>query len=106
MPGDKRFVTKNFSKALGVSRCSFAQPEHLESCLGLTPGSVTVFGLMNDPGHKVHLVIDKDLLKDAFVGCHPLINTSTLKVKVDDILNIFLPETGHEPVFIELSEEQ
>ncbi len=101
MPGDKPFKTKLLSKQIGTARLSFASSEHMQELLDITPGSVSVLGLMNDGG-KVHLVIDSDLLKDEFIGCHPCINTSTLKIKTSDILEKFLPEVGHEYSVVEL----
>ena len=101
MPGDKPFKTKLLSKQIGTARLSFASPEHMQELLDITPGSVSVLGLMNDGG-KVHLVIDSDLLKDEFIGCHPCINTSTLKIKTADIIEKFLPEVMHEYAVVEL----
>ena len=101
MPGDKPFKTKILSKQIGTARLSFASPEHMQELLDITPGSVSVLGLMNDIG-KVHLVIDSDLLKDEFIGCHPCINTSTLKIKTADMIEKFLPEVGHEYAVVEL----
>lgn len=95
MPGTKKFKTKDVSKQLGTSRLSFAEPEYMEQYLNITPGSVSVLGLMNDSTHAVHLVIDKELLENEYIGCHPCINTSSLKIRTEDILNIFLKHTGH-----------
>lgn len=105
LPGDKRFVTKNFSRQLGISRTSFAEAEYMEKYLNITPGSVSILGLMNDTEHQVQLVIDKDLLKDPYIGCHPCINTSSLKLATSDLLNKFLPYTGHTLLTVELEEE-
>ena len=102
MPGDKKFKTKDFSKQIGSSRLSFADEEHMKELLGLTPGSVSVFGLINDTGHRVSLSIDRDLLQDAYIGFHPCINTSTLKVKTEDILNKFLPHLHIVPTIVDL----
>ena len=101
MPGDKSFKTKLLSKQIGTARLSFASGEHMQELLDITPGSVSVLGLMNDGG-RVHLVIDSDLLKDEFIGCHPCINTSTLRIRTSDILEKFLPEVGHEYAVVEL----
>lgn len=101
MPGDKPFKTKLLSKQIGTARLSFATSEHMQELLDITPGSVSVLGLMNDGG-RVHLVIDSDLLKDEFIGCHPCINTSTLRIRTSDILEKFLPEVGHEYAVVEL----
>ena len=101
IPGDKPFKTKLLSKQIGTARLSFASSEHMQELLDITPGSVSVLGLMNDGG-RVHLVIDSDLLKDKFIGCHPCINTSTLRIRTSDILEKFLPEVGHEYAVVEL----
>lgn len=101
MPGDKPFKTKLLSKQIGTARLSFASSEHMQELLDITPGSVSVLGLMNDGG-RVHLVIDSDLLKDEFIGCHPCINISTLRIRTSDILEKFLPEVGHEYAVVEL----
>lgn len=95
MPGKKKFKTKDVSKQLGTSRLSFAEAEYMEQYLNITPGSVSVLGLMNDSTHAVHLVIDKELLENKYIGCHPCINTSSLKIRTEDILNVFLKHTGH-----------
>ena len=101
MPGDKPFKTKLLSKQIGTARLSFASPEHMERYLDITPGSVSVLGLMNDGG-KVHLVIDRDLLKDEFIGCHPCINTSPLRLRTEDVIGKLLPAVGHEYSLVEL----
>lgn len=102
MPGDKKFVTKDLSGQLGISRLSFAEPEFMKQYLDLTPGSASVLGLMNDPDQEVHLLIDEDLLKEEYIGCHPCINTSTLKLRTSDILHVFLKHTGHHPTLVHL----
>lgn len=102
MPGDKKFLTKDLSAQLGISRLSFAEPEFMEQYLNLTPGSASVLGLMNDPDRDVSLLIDEDLLKDEYIGCHPCINSSTLKIRTADILDNFLKHTGHQPTLVRL----
>lgn len=102
MPGDKKFLTKDLSAQLGISRLSFAEPEFMEQYLNLTPGSASVLGLIYDPDRDVNLLIDEDLLKDKYIGCHPCINSSTLKIRTSDILNIFLKYTGHRPTLVRL----
>ena len=102
MPGDKPFKTKQLSAQLGVARLSFGKPEAMERLLDVTPGSVTVLGLMNDPENRVQLLIDEDVLKDPFVGCHPCINTSSLKFATKDLLERFLPAVHHEPIIVHL----
>lgn len=95
MPGDKKFLTKDLSSQLNISRLSFAEPEFMEKYLDITPGSVSVLGLMNDKDWYVDLLIDKELLDNEYLGCHPCINTASLKIKTDDILKKFLKYTGH-----------
>ena len=74
----------------------------MEKFLDFTPGSVSVLGLMNDSQKEVTLLIDQDLLKDEYIGCHPCINTSSLKIKTSDILEKFLVYTGHTPTLVTL----
>ena len=102
MPGDKPFKTKNLSAQIGSARLSFAKPEYMEKYLDITPGSVSVMGLMNDKGGKVKLVIDNEVIKGEYIGCHPCINTSSLCIKTEDILKIFLPAVHHEPRYVKL----
>lgn len=102
MPGDKPFKTKILSKQIGTARLSFASEDQMLSALGVTPGSVTVLGLMNDPENKVHLLIDRDLTKAEYFGCHPCINSSTVRLKTSDVMEKLIPALGHEPTFVEL----
>ena len=102
MPGDKKFLTKDLSHQLGISRLSFAEPEYMEQYLDITPGSVSVMGLMNDTEGNVNLVIDGDILRSEYIGCHPCMNTASLKIKTRDILEKFLPYTGHTWTAVEL----
>lgn len=102
MPGFKKFKTKELSAQLGVARLSFAEAEYMEEFLNITPGSVSVLGLMNDKEHRVRLLIDRDLLQDEYVGCHPCVNTSSLKLRMTDILEKFLPYVGHAYTAVEL----
>lgn len=102
MPGDKKFYTKDLSKALEVSRLSFAKAEYMEQYLDITPGSVSVMGLMNDKEKKVRLVIDKEVLEGDYIGCHPCINTSSLKLTMKDLLEKVIPELEHTYTVVEL----
>lgn len=95
MPAQKPFKTKLLSKQLGVSRLSFATEEQMLKYLEITPGSVSVLGLMNDSEKAVKLVIDADVLKMDCIGCHPCINTSSLRLKTADVLEKLLPAVGH-----------
>ncbi len=102
--GDKHFKTSELSKQIGSSRLSFAGPEYMEQYLDITPGSVSVLGLMNDHENRVQLLIDEDVLKGEFFGCHPCINTSSLRLKTSDLMEKIIPAMGHEPIFVELPE--
>ena len=85
MPGEKKFQTKVVSKLLGVARLSFAPEEYLHEFLDITPGSVSIMGLMNDKEKRVRLLVDSELLKDEYFACHPCINTSSMKINKEDI---------------------
>ena len=102
MPGDKPFKTKDLSAQIGSSRLSFATPEHMEKYLNITPGSVSVLGLMNDKGNGVKLLIDEDVLKGEYIGCHPCINTSSLRIKTEDVMNKVIPAMDHSPLMVKL----
>lgn len=102
LPGDKKFRTKDLSKQLGIARLSFAEEEFMEKYLGIRPGSVTVMGLMNDNEKQVTLLVDRDVYAQEYMGCHPCANTSSIKVKTQDIFEKFLPFTGHIPVLVDL----
>ena len=102
MPGDKPFKTKDLSKQIGSARLSFADPEYMEEYLHISPGAVSVMGLMNDTENHVQLLIDKPVLEGGTVGCHPCVNTSSLKIRTEDMLQKFLPAVHHEPIVVDL----
>lgn len=102
MPGDKIFKTRDLSGQLGTSRLSFAEPEYMLEFLDITPGAVSVMGLMNDKENHVQLLIDRDILSGELMGCHPCVNTSSLRMKTKDILDRFLPAVGHAPIVVDL----
>lgn len=102
IPGDKPFKTKYLSAQIGSSRLSFAKPEYMEKYLDITPGSVSVLGLMSDHEKKVRLLIDEDVLKDEYFACHPCINTSSLKIRTEDLTEKIIPAMGHEPQIVRL----
>lgn len=95
MPGEKKFKTKELSAQINSSRLSFANAEDMLKYLDIEPGSVSIMGLMNDKDHAVQLLIDEDVLKDEYLGCHPCVNTSSLKIRTEDIITGFLPAVGH-----------
>ena len=105
MPGEKPFKTKILSKQIGSARLSFATPEQMLSLLDITPGSVSVLGLMNDKEGKVELLMDAEVVKGEYFGCHPCINTSSLRLKMSDLLDKILPAMAHSPRLVTLAEE-
>ncbi len=104
-PGDKAFKTSELSKKIGSSRLSFAKAEAMEALLDITPGSLSVLGLMNDRENRVRLLIDEDVLRGEFIGCHPCVNTSSLRLRTDDLLRTILPALGHEPQLVTLERQ-
>lgn len=102
IPDTKVFHTKDLSAQIGSARLSFAKPEYMEQFLDITPGSVSVMGLMNDTEHKVKLLIDEDVLASEYVGCHPCINTSSIRFRTSDLVEKILPAMGHDFVKVKL----
>ena len=102
MPGDKKFKTKDLSAQINSARLSFGKPEYMEEFLDITPGSLSVLGLMNDREQRVQLLIDEDILKDPYIGCHPCINTSSLKIRTQDMMEKIIPEMKHSPMLVRL----
>ena len=102
MPSDKAFKTKDLSAQIGSSRLSFASAEAMGELLNVTPGSVSVFGLIFDREKRVRLLIDKDIISSDFIGCHPCVNTSSLRIGTQDMLKRIIPRLGYEPQIVEL----
>lgn len=102
IPGDKKFLTKDLSAQINSARLSFAGEEEMLQYLDLTPGSVSVLGLMNDKDKAVQLLIDSDVLESEYVGCHPCMNTSSLRMKTRDLMDSVIPALAHEPVIVKL----
>ena len=102
IPGNKPFKTKYLSGQLGVSRLSFGKETYMEEFLDNTPGSATVLGLMNDSQNRVRLVIDRDVLRHEYLGCHPCINTSSLRMRTADLIEKVLPAMEHDFVKVKL----
>ena len=99
---DKKFKTKEISKQINSSRLSFAPPEYMEKYLDITPGSASVIGLMNDKENEVTLLVDEDVLQAEYFGCHPCINTSSMRLKTADIFGSFLKAVHHEYLTVKL----
>lgn len=102
MPGDKKFKTKELSSQINSARLSFAESEDMLKYLDIEPGAVSVMGLMNDKDHAVQLLIDEDVLRDEYIGCHPCVNTASLKMRTDDVINKFLPAVEHDYMTVHL----
>jgi Uncharacterized conserved protein len=103
LPGERMFRSAVLSRAIGVPRLSFAPAEVLEPLLGTAPGSLTVLGLKNDRDLRVRLIIDHELAVSEYIGCHPCVNTSSLKLKTSDLLHVYLPYTRHKPEIVDLN---
>ena len=101
-PGEKVFKTSELSKKIGSSRLSFAKGEYMEEFLDITPGSLSILGLMNDREKRVNLLIDEDVLKGEYIGIHPCMNTSSLRIKTADMMEKLIPAMGHEPTIVSL----
>ena len=101
-PGEKVFKTSELSKKIGSSRLSFAKGEYMEQFLDITPGSLSILGLMNDKEHHVNLLIDEDVLKGEYIGVHPCMNTSSLRIRTSDMMQKLIPAMGHEPTIVSL----
>lgn len=102
MPGDKVFKTKDLSQQIGSARLSFASGEAMEKYMDITPGSATVLGLINDVDNIVTLLIDEDVLNAEYIGVHPCINTSSIRIKVSDLKNKILAAIGNNVIYVTL----
>ena len=104
MPGDKPFKTKDLSAQIQSSRLSFADAEHMEQLLHIRPGSVSIMGLMNDTENHVQLLMDRAVAESPLLGCHPCVNTSSLRLRTRDVFDIFLPAVHHDAIIVDLPE--
>lgn len=103
LPGEKKFRSGEVSRLAGSSRLSFAPPEDMERLLDLSPGSVSVMGLMNDHEGRVQLLMDEEILTQEYFGCHPCVNTTSLRLSVRDLTEKILKKIRHEPMLLHLS---
>lgn len=92
MSADKQFKTKELSAQIGAARLSFASAEKMQELLGITPGSATLLGLINDAANTVTLLLDNDILQEEYIGMHPCMNTSSIRVKTDDVIKKIIPK--------------
>lgn len=105
LPASKPFRTKEITAQLRCARLSFAGEEQLASLLHLTPGSATIFGLQYDTENRVQLVVDRDLLDEAYFGCHPCINTSTIRLRTSDVFDRLTHALHHDYTLVTLKGE-
>ncbi len=98
--GDKRVDLKEFRKSHGLRALSFASAEDLFALMGLTPGSVTPLGILNDTEHKVHFYLDAEFAGNK-IGVHPNDNTATVWMQADDLMQL-IQKHGNEAVFTEI----
>lgn len=103
MPGKKRFVTKDFCRQIESPRLSFAPEEYMEEFLHITPGSVSIMGLMNDKENRVQLAMDKEILEQEYFGCHPCVNTVSMRISMKELLEKFLPAVHHDYIQVTLA---
>ena len=102
MLGDKPFKTKELSSQINSARLSFASAEDMEKYLDIKPGAVSVMGLMNDHDNMVQLLVDEDVLKGEYFGCHPCVNTSSMKLKTEDVFTKYLKAVHHDYMTVKL----
>lgn len=103
IPGNKVFKTKELSHQIGSARLSFAGAEDMEKYLDITPGAVSVLGLMNDKENAVRLLVDEDVLQGEYVGCHPCVNTSSLRIRTADMFGPVLRAIHHDMTVVKLN---
>jgi Ala-tRNA(Pro) deacylase len=97
-----RVDLKALARKLGLRRFSFGTPELLMEVLGVTPGAVTAFAVVNDTGRRVSVILDQELAAHDSVNCHPLENTGTTNIALESLLR-FIRSTGHDPRFMVLA---
>lgn len=105
MLGEKPFKTKYLSAQIGSARLSFADEAHMQRFLGVTPGSVTPIGIMNDFGKDITVLLDEDLRRHDDFACHPCINTASVVLSLHDLTDRILPATGHTFTWVTLPTE-
>lgn len=102
MPAKKRLDFKALALMLGTSRLAFGEAGQMEEFLGLKPGAVSILGLMNDAKNRVQLVMDEQMASLPAIGCHPCVNTTTLRLATQDVLDKFLKAVGHTALVTQL----
>ena len=100
-PAEMRIDLKTLAKRIGAARLSFGAPPLLEEVLGVTPGTVTPFALINDPGHRVTVVLDAWMMAQPLLNYHPLTNEATTTLTNRDFAK-FLADCGHDLLVVPL----
>ena len=100
-PDKKSADLKSLAAKLGLTRLSLASPERLLEVLGIEPGAVSLLALVNDTDNKVKVLVDQDLWQEDYLQFHPLINTATLVISLNNIIKL-LEATGHEVTLVEI----
>lgn len=102
IPGDMVFKTKYLSAQINSARLSFAGGDKMEELLNVTPGSLTVLSLMYDKNKEVELLIEKNVFKEEYFGCHPCVNSATVRFLTADLKEKVLPALGREYIVVDL----
>ena len=102
IPGDMVFKTKYLSAQINSARLSFAGGEQMEKLLNVSPGSLTVLALMFDKNKEVELLIEKNIFKEEYFGCHPCVNTASVRFLTSDLKEKVLPALGREYTIVDL----
>lgn len=103
IPANKKLNTRELSDQLGTSRLTFAKESYMQEFLDITPGSVSVLGLINDHEKRVQLLVDRQVMDSDYIGCHPCINTTSLRIREQDMWDVVIPAMQHEPIFVDLA---
>lgn len=102
LPGEKNFRTADFSKQVGSSRVGFADEADMLALLGVYPGAVTLLGLMHDTEKRVSLCVDAELLEKPYLGLHPCVNTSSIRIRTEDAFSALLDALDHRMTVVSL----
>jgi len=105
MPADKPFKTKEISGQINSARLSFAPEEKMLEFLDIQPGAVSIMGLMNDTDNNVQLLVDEDVMQGEFLGCHPCVNTSSMRLYTKDVFGAFTDAVHHDFIKVHLTGE-
>ena len=103
IPVNKKLNFKELSDQLGTSRLTFAKETYMQEFLDITPGAVSVLGLINDHEKRVQLLVDRQVMDGDYIGCHPCTNTTSLRIREQDMWDVVIPAMQHQPIFVDLA---